>query len=155
VGNETGTINVFGDIEGNIFGDYTLLEESYQNIREGERASMHLADITNDGIRDMVYGQNGGGVALYVSEELIISVGENEIDTTLAIYPNPLGTDQMLNVIIPQNYPLNNTCTVYDISGRMVATKRVSQHQFSLDLELPNGVYFLRYQSANAKFVIR
>jgi hypothetical protein len=155
VGNETGTINVFGDIEGNVFGDYTLLEDSFQNIREGERASMHLADITNDGIRDMVYGQNGGGVALFVSEELIISVEENEAESLMEIFPNPVGTDQMLTVVLPQHYPLNNLCTVYDISGRVVATKLILQHRFSFDLDLPTGVYFLRYQSANVKFLIR
>lgn len=155
VGNETGTINVFGDIEGNVFGDYSLLEEAFQNIREGERAAMHLADITNDGIEDMVYGQNGGGVALFVSEELIISVAENEISSSLEIYPNPLGQNQSLTLVIPDALPLNQWCNIFDVSGRKVVSQQMTQRRGSLNLQLPTGVYVVRYNQANAKLIIR
>ena len=85
---------------------------------------------------------------------LSCTVGINEIDHNLSIYPNP--SNGLLNINATQKI---NTLRVYNMIGNLVMVKNIANNQSILDIEnLTNGVYFMQLNlsdgsSLNSKFI--
>ena len=50
IGSETGQVNHYNQVEGNILGSFTLVAETFEGVVEGERSAVSYMDFTNDGI---------------------------------------------------------------------------------------------------------
>ncbi|MBL7942532.1 MAG: VCBS repeat-containing protein, partial [Flavobacteriales bacterium] len=62
VGSETGVLNHYTDIAGNLTGSFTPVTESFQGINEGDYAAPFVVDMNSDNLLDLFLGQIGGGV---------------------------------------------------------------------------------------------
>jgi hypothetical protein len=85
------------------------------------------------------------------------SLGNNEFETSEAIflYPNP--TKGTLNIQIPSNFGLPNSYSIYNILGQIISKKEVSKET---DLtvntsSLSNGIYFITVVKENEKKTLR
>jgi len=149
LGTETGQINYYTNVEGNLLGDFVLNTTDFQNINEGQRAGVWYEDITNDGKPDLFIGQIGGGLGLYVSDTTIL-VSELE-RARVNVFPNP--TTGELTVQSSREIPANSSLLVIDMQGREVKRLRVSGKTISVGLnDLPTGLYALQL---NGQFVSR
>jgi len=93
----TGWLWHYKNIDGNLTGNFTLVDSMYQNIWEGSRMIVNGKDINNDGRMDLVIGNYSGGVALYMGDSLSTAVSEVTAPSfDFTIYPNP--TKGMVNV---------------------------------------------------------
>jgi hypothetical protein len=121
LGNETGSINHYQFQPGTV-GVGTLMDESFQDIREGDRSSIGWADFTGDGSMDMIMGQSGGGITLYTGDEIVIDIAESNA-SIFAVFPNPgLGE---LSIFLGEIEQVH--LSVFNALGQCMMEKEVSQ----------------------------
>jgi len=154
IGSETGQVNQYDQIEGNIFGSFNLITQSFEGALEGERSAVSYMDFTNDGIRDLVYGQNGGGLSVYVSESLETSATEVTA-TSFEIYPNPISKNGTITLQLHSLEALPALVKVYDELGRVVSEFTMTSRSERIVLQAERGVYFVRCGTKTAKLVIQ
>ena len=74
----------------------------------------------------------------------------NESQQAFKVYPNP-STDMLL--LDFEAFDKTKSLTVYDSSGQLLLTEKVSNHKHSIDIsQLAIGVYYISYKGQNLKF---
>jgi len=154
IGSETGQVNQYDQIEGNIFGSFNLITQSFEGVIEGERSAVAYVDMTNDGIRDLFYGQNGGGLSVYVSESLETSVSSIE-SNSFEIYPNPISKNGIVTIQLNSLEVLPALVRVQDELGRVVHEQTMNSRSERITLQAERGVYFVQCGTKTAKLVIQ
>ncbi len=156
MGTETGQINHYNNIDNNLEGSFNLLTNTFEGIRDGERSSVFLADITGDGLRELFVGNLGGGIGIY--RGLVVDIDENKTQQSFNIYPNP--ASDILTIYSTDLEHETGVITIYDAMGRVVtfeemrgSTKQMNTHQ------LPTGLYILNLKSkkinATQRFIVQ
>jgi len=144
IGTETGQINHYDEIEGNLLGEFHLVTNSYEGIFEGERCSIHLNDINSDGQLDLFVGNVGGGVGVYT--HLPVGVNDQYYSQDIKLYPNPT-RDQMW-IEFPDKIELPVNIEIIDNTGRVVQSTQARSVRVELDLNsVANGLYLVRLTS--------
>jgi hypothetical protein len=154
IGSETGQVNQYDQIEGNIYGSFNLITQSFEGVLEGERSAVAYVDMTNDGIRDLFYGQNGGGLSVYVSESLETSVSSIE-SNSFEIYPNPISKNGIVTIQLNSLEVLPALVRVQDELGRVVHEQTMNSRSERITLQAERGVYFVQCGTKTAKLVIQ
>lgn len=156
LGTETGRIMQFGNIDGNLSGTFDLISDDYYHIREGARTAPAAADLNGDQIHDLVIGNTGGGLALWMHQPTEIS--ELNYANEVQLFPNPASSGVF--VVLPEQVSLPLELTMFDQQGRTISRQRL----YNLRTEIPvgslsNGCYVMHMQSnqfvANKRLVIR
>ena len=154
LGTETGQVNHFSNLTGNLLGDFTLDTTDFEGINEGERCAVWFEDITADGKRDLFIGQIGGGLGFY-SSDTIISVNET-LFNDVQIYPNPASTQ--ITIDAGSNWNEVTALELYDLSGRKVWSERVNARTTLVNLSnFSEGIYILKLNgtAVRKKIVVR
>ncbi|MFM2227565.1 MAG: hypothetical protein RL664_908 [Bacteroidota bacterium] len=154
LGTETGQVNHFSNVSGNLLGDFTLDTTDFEGINEGERCAVWFEDITADGKRDLFIGQIGGGLGFY-SSDTIISVIES-LFNDIQVYPNPASTQ--LTIDAGSNWNEVTAIELYDLSGRRVWTERVNARTMLVNLSnFSEGIYVLKLNgtAVRKKVIVR
>jgi Secretion system C-terminal sorting domain/FG-GAP-like repeat len=124
----------------NIFDEFT---NKNTPLLLGGNLSVAIADLTNDGIPDVMLGTNTGGLKwLKNTSKFIITATEETINQT--IYPNPT------NRFVYIKNPLIADYEVFDTMGRKVLSQKNQQTNQELVIDLGfqiEGVYFLKVLS--------
>ena len=150
VGTEVGIINFFDNINGNLDGEFNLVEEQLAEIKEGDDCAVWLEDINSDGWPDLFYGQIGGGVAFYAGIDPMISVGENTIaENNVTIYPNPASDRITVRFengnSTPKRVVLKNT-----LGQQVLPEVESNQNEIQIEThELSKGVYVIVITTAS------
>jgi len=82
----------------------------------------------------------------------LIGVEEVDMESQVAVYPNPVS--DMLNIELYDVVPGKFTCTMFDITGRMIPVEPfvVNTDKMEIDLSgVKSGMYFLQIQVNNQK----
>ncbi len=139
-GSESGKIYLFKGIEGNLSGEFLKIDTFFQNISEGIRSTIDLADINNDGNRELMVGNYRGGVAIFknnASPRKIIPAGE---PFALKLFPNPVRDIFFVN--IPE---INSNADIffYNILGELIFQRQiVSAGKYYLNSKsFSSGIY--------------
>jgi Secretion system C-terminal sorting domain/Receptor L domain len=76
---------------------------------------------------------------------------EDEIEKTdLKIYPNPASVNQELTIELPENYPFPADLTLFDIQGRVISKKIITELIENINCdECVGGLYFLEIRDKN------
>jgi hypothetical protein len=155
IGTEKGVVNFYDNIDNNLEGTFNLVEERFGDIREGDRSAVWFADLNADGIRDLLYGQVGGGLAFYRGiDDSTVSVFLGEpASVSLNIYPNP--ANETINVRF--NEPRGSGAfSICDLSGRVILTHQVNSAFFTLDISsLSAGCYLCRMATNQGQAVVK
>lgn len=146
VGSDEGSIYHYGNIDGNLNGTFTILDSTYQNIKELKRVTLSKADIDGDTKFDLLTGCNSGGMRLYTQYTSAgIQQATRKMDFKIA--PNP--TSDYCTV-----YFNNETNTdlfqlsILDLSGRVLYSTSTVQKQMQLfTSNLTSGVYIVHVVS--------
>ncbi|MFH1321793.1 MAG: FG-GAP-like repeat-containing protein [Bacteroidota bacterium] len=152
IGSVRGYIYLYGNIDNNLTGAFTLIDSIVSSIDIGERTTISGADINNDGILEFIIGNSRGGVTVFSSNALIVSIPGIEIENNEAdysdfvIFPNP-GNGR---IIIKHASTLKSrdlVIEVYDILGRELYIPLFAIHQNHIILDFTDNlpsVYFCR-----------
>jgi hypothetical protein len=146
----------YGNIDGNLEGTFDLLSDDFEHIREGSRTALSSADLNNDGLNDLVVGNTGGGLGVWMQQPL--QVEELLLADEIKFYPNP--TTNALTITVPEKVQLPMQLSAFDQQGRLLFQQTITTAQNQLNLEkLSSGCYTIRMVSdkwvVNKKVVIR
>ncbi|MGD1846845.1 MAG: T9SS type A sorting domain-containing protein [Salibacteraceae bacterium] len=158
VGNRSGIVQFFDDVEGNLNGTFTAIDTIFT---VGAQTSVTMADIEGDSLINIVTGEIGGGLQIWSKRDSIpIGIVENpSLWSSINVYPNPVTDELTLSYFARTAHQL--TVDLVDITGRQsrVLTRSVSPGQQELSNlnvgQLASGVYFLRLSSNDQVEVVR
>jgi hypothetical protein len=138
---------------------WTFVTNDFQNASGEHRNSSIapcLADVDNDGDRDLVLTNNGIGMQLFLNPLDPTDIDDKEQDATeilpdfiaLSCYPNPFNSTVIITMSIDN--PSNIDLSVYNLLGQSVASifrglKAQGVHWLDWQpTDLAAGIYFLR-----------
>ncbi|MDX1913899.1 MAG: T9SS type A sorting domain-containing protein, partial [Saprospiraceae bacterium] len=123
------------------------------NLDEGFRSHPALADIDNDGVLDMVVGNQRGGLSMYktILKEINIPLGVDAPDVVPALKISPNPTRAWVRVEWPANAPTR--WQVFNSLGQMAAEGTSENGSFTMDARTwASGIYVIKAES-DGKFV--
>jgi hypothetical protein len=142
-GSQSGIFKLYGNVDGNLDGNFTLEDSLLLGDRNGERTSISLKDIDGDGLMDAVTGNYAGGICFYTG------IFPNEIDQTnttsdhFNIFPNP---GSILNIEGIDESIIS--ISILDMQGRIIMYENIGRKTYcNLSTQwIANGMYFIQIQ---------
>jgi hypothetical protein len=156
VGCDEGNIKIY-DIPSDLTQDFEAITDymkrSYTNevyTKDwGKNTYPSVADITGDGISDMIIGNSRGGIHFVQGKEKRTNRIAAPDPIRFRIVPNP--TNDKFAVYAPSNAPLFYTLS--NLSGQVLASgSTLSGVAISHGLALPNGIYFVSLKTTSQQF---
>jgi hypothetical protein len=156
MGVQSGPVEHYAGIDGNLDGSFTLLDEQYGALDPGIRSHPTLADWDRDGFLDLLVGNHRGGLQFYRTElpaSPAVAVAEPVTTPALLAYPNPFRAQLTLDRL-PADW---QELSLFDLDGRLLQRwSGNGEPQRTLYLtELPRGVYVLRLRATGGNRILR
>jgi hypothetical protein len=153
IGSDEGGIQVYRDIENQMYGTFTLENEDYAQIRDGFKTSLALADLNNNGYFECVVGNRRGGVSAYQTDlknmTTSISVHQKEL-LGINISPNP--ASDIVNISALTDNPILSV-DLYDLRGMSILQNLdFTGNQISLSA-FAQGMYLLSVETSRGRLV--
>jgi hypothetical protein len=158
VGSLSGYLYHYNNIDGNLNGNFNLVDSMFQNIYEPQRCFPAASDVYGDGKYDLVVGNACGGVVLY-SQNSVLSLQSNTANANLIfnLYPNPSNDEVRLEI---SNFNTNeeNRLVILDLDGRIVYNDLITTNISTINLKsMSAGVYICnlvgKSRSINKKII--
>lgn len=154
LGTASGAIKTYENIEGNLFGSFTLSEARYGNIREGNNVHLDFDDIDSDGWLDVVVGNFSGGISIFKTDIAAVLVDAKAPALPagqLSVFPNPgSGT---ISVHLESRGSGIKQFSLFDGAGRLLAESRQNDLYWRLNAaDFSAGVYFIKVVSLQGVF---
>lgn len=155
-GSERGYVYFYGNIDGNLGGNFTMVDSMFWDIWEGQRCAPSVKDINGDGLFDMVLGNYAGGVSYFKGD---LSAGMHELsaaDVQFDVFPNPANGNVHFNIQTTARYK-NAEFKIFNMLGSSVraTTLGADEKNFNMDVStLPAGIYLCRLEM-NGSYVVR
>jgi hypothetical protein len=168
---QNNTLLITGSIDGQLEAyrltgptadSFPVVDLRLGNINPGQRSSPAFADINDDGVLELLAGNQRGGLLMYRTE-LSAFTPPVSVDTSteleFQIRPNP--TNSMASILMPSRYVQSEkNWAIFDALGRRLANGSSSQQQIQLPTEqYAQGIYWVRVDVGNAvavrKLVVR
>ena len=149
IGSKSGFIHHYDNIDGNLLGNYNLVDSTVFEIPEGIRSTCSLADLNNDGAMDMIVGNYRGGLTFYNGDSLGTSSVQNAIlfSDLFSVYPNPASNEIHLVSLTNLN---NVSVMIYNSIGELIETKILNGTKVTFNLnDYSNGLYIISVQNKN------
>ena len=156
VGQESGYLRLYDNIDGNLTGAFSLVDSTYENIFQGTRTAPNGADIDNDGYMDLIIGNYQGGVSYYKGQAGPSSVTgiENSAQWNFDLFPNP--ANNTLNIKIRSDNNSIYTIELYTMLGQLIASQKIINNTTVLDIQgLSQGIYICKIAELTAKGSIK
>ncbi|MBK8339132.1 MAG: T9SS type A sorting domain-containing protein [Flavobacteriales bacterium] len=151
VGSESGWIHHYDNIDGNLNGTFNLLDSTFQNIKEGSRSSMAVADVNGDGFMDAFTGNYRGGLGFW-RNDFGVGVGQASLDLvgSLQLRPNP--ANDQVEILLNGNPAPDSRYRVVNALGQELMAGSLTQGRTVLGVsDLRAGAYILLVESPAAR----
>ena len=149
--NMNGQIYLYGNIEGNLFGTYNLIDSvvfTVAGIRYGYNITVSGADINGDTLVDMIVGMYGGGIQIFYQDDPNTVNSDFDYLHGLSIFPNPSATE--FSILLPgASRQMEYIFT--DMLGRNLLFGKFDHGSTTVDISrFADGLYFLRLTKGEA-----
>lgn len=151
LGSKVGTLHYYDNIDGNLAGNFNLVDSTLEDIHLGTFSAPAIYDLTDDNRLEMVVGNQRGGLGLYKSAPLDdVGIEVNEFEE-LAIYPNPVERELTINLgSISFNELIGLEVKIMDGLGRTVSVVQPTSNVIQFNTEnYANGLYLIQVTSGN------
>ena len=156
VGSYSGKIYQFTNIDNNLTGQFSEVNSTVNNIWDGGKSAIAIADINNDNQADMIIGNTSGGIGYFSSDSLlnntvsaIFTFPYNQ-DTEFNIFPNP--TKEILTLSSKHNGLL----TIYNTIGIPIYTEIKKDKLLRINIsEFPKGTYIVKLNKHKRKMIVK
>jgi len=151
VGEESGYLRLYDNIDGNLSGIFSLVDSTYGDIFQGTRISPNGADINNDGYMDLIVGNYEGGVSYYKGQSSPTSVSnaDNFIQWNFDLFPNP--ADNTVNIKIRNDNNSAYKLELYTVMGQLISSQKIINNSILLNTQgLAQGIYICKVSELSA-----
>jgi hypothetical protein len=146
-GSQVGYLMHYSNIDGNIDGEFTLETDHFGGLREGFNTHPAIADIDNDGILEMIVGNERGGLSLFKTN---INTDGTSFSThyvynkpEVKLFPNP--TTNIFNIEIVGGTNGRVNFSVLNMVGQEMRSGTFTGNAHRVDCQgLSSGIYFVR-----------
>ncbi len=148
-GSQNGFFELYGNIDNNLDGQFELLDSTFLGNRFGERTSITLADLNDDGNPEAVIGNYAGGITFF--NGIFPTLIENQTKESFKLYPNP-GQNE---IYISANSSTNAEVSVLDLSGRLLSTENISLPGKLSRVPNMKGLYLIRIANSETNQTLK
>ena len=133
----------YSDIDGNIDGAFTLETDYYGEFRDGFDTHPAMADIDNDGILEIVVGNERGGLSMYRTNMETVSTQYIYKKPEVNIFPNP--ANQYFNIEIKNGNNPFVIISLFNAVGQEVLSGSFTSSNYTMNCQgLSSGIYFAK-----------
>ncbi len=154
-GAENGYLRLYDNIDGNLNGNFTLVDSTFMNVWEGTRTAPSGADINNDGYIDLIVGNYQGGV-IFLKGVSTLSVNnfDNLINWSFNLFPNP--ANHSITIRISNEHNSTYILELYSVLGQLIVSDQILNNSSTLNTQqLPQGVYICKVSEITTHGVIK
>lgn len=155
-GTNVGRIEMYTNIENNIYGDFTEVTTTLGGVDDGIRTHPAFYDINSDGFLDMLVGNFRGGLTWYSTDlpsGVMVATNDPILPASvLKVFPNP--ARDLINIEINDNFVALPTLQLISTTGAIVLEQLMEGNSKQLNVtHLPAGVYLIKLISAKGMVV--
>lgn len=153
VGNELGYVFLYGNIDGNLTGTFTLLDTVVSRT-EGNRVNIGMGDINGDLVMDLLVGNYDGGVAIFFRDNpLAANFPPVSAKPSFDVFPNPSRGNAVIQ-FSNLNPAVKTMLNIFNATGEKVLTIDCKAPSQVLNLDaLSSGLYILRLEDGKNSLV--
>ena len=151
VGCESGTIYLYEPTI-DFTGAFTKVTAAFNNIDEGAFSSVQLIDLNDDGLLELITGNQRGGISMYRDETAVVVSDAGDMNSNYLIYPNPAENFVTFEGPFLENITIN----IFSIEGRIIRTETNSSVTNKIICNINNivsGIYFVEFKDADHKTI--
>ena len=166
-GSEQGNLFLFSNIDNNLEGTFTLLEEITETIQnkaykitEGIRTTAAVADLDGDNKPDLLVGNWAGGVSYFKGSEPFVNKVTTPKLNDIIVYPNPTtGELRITNIPRWRGQGVEElritSIEIFDVYGRNVLShKSPLSPETTINIShLQSGIYFVKISTEQGTIV--
>lgn len=147
VGSSKGVLYQYDNIDGNLGGNFNLIDSLCYSNKIGGRVGAAVAHLSNDADPDMVVGNYRGGLTLYFGNNGTIgALSPEQVRIEFSVFPNPALDELSIQTNLNGSY----TVELISATGQLVMTKKINSTYATLNIgSLQKGVYFVRITDRN------
>ncbi|MFL5762305.1 MAG: FG-GAP-like repeat-containing protein [Bacteroidia bacterium] len=150
VGEESGYIRRYNNIDGNLSGIFTWVDSTYMNIFQGTRTAPATADINGDGFLDLVVGNYEGGLSFYSGTMSITTNDRNNIlQFDFDVFPNPSSGNFTVRMSGGNNKKYH--MQLYNVMGQMMMEEDFISDELKISSQdMNSGIYLCKISEVGA-----
>jgi hypothetical protein len=142
-GSISGKIFYYDNIDGNLTGNFNLLDTMVNKINDGSRSVLQYIDINGDSKRDLIVGDYAGGLSFYSSKSPIGINELNDPENEIVIFPNP--AKDYVEIRSSNNFTDNLNVELYDVIGKKILSQNADAGHLKINCgNLEQGLYIVR-----------
>ncbi len=140
VGNESGHVQRYSNIDQNLSGAFTLAESHFSQLALGGPASVFTSNLIGNDTSELALGMYGGGMQIRIWDNSTInSTSTIQRKFQFYLYPNPSNTQCSLLAS-----SIINEIRIVNVYGQTIANYSIHSQQFSFPTtSLSEGTYII------------
>ncbi len=148
-GSLNGAFKLYGNIDGNLSGSFSLLDSTFLGSKLGDRSSICLSDLDDDGFPEAVIGNYAGGLTFL--KGIFPTWLEPSAETEIKLFPNPSALAPYLQV----KEAAHADITVTDVRGAILWNGQANLPSFMPFVPQHSGLYFIHIRYNQKTFVLK
>ncbi|MDX1943721.1 MAG: T9SS type A sorting domain-containing protein [Saprospiraceae bacterium] len=147
-GTEIGQIELYNNIENNVYEQLTAETEQLGGVNEGFQAHLAFADLDDDGFLEMFVGNLRGGLSAFKTNlPADQTTPVDEPFTTLNIQLSPNPASELLHIRVNDFPNAIKKLQLYNATGQIILQQNWSENELTLNIDhLSGGIYFVKME---------
>jgi Secretion system C-terminal sorting domain/FG-GAP-like repeat len=154
-----GKIAQYNNIDKNLNGTFNLVNPDWGKVREGFAQNIAMTDINNDGVLDLLVGNQRGGLSFYQTnlttqgKDVAVQEAFSPLEK-IRLMPNP--ASHQVRIVLENKQDKIYNVQIFNSLGQILYQDKMTENSLDLSIETwQKGVYFVNIATASGNIVER